>query len=127
MLFAEAHRSFMEASRLESNSAMTYWGQGFVLGPNINDARPDDERKLKYNEAISKAKEFAPLASPKEQALIEAFSARYNKDLTRGVTELNMAYMRAMAKVAKKYSKDSNILILYAASIMNTVPWNYWD
>ena len=32
---AEAHRSFMEASRLDSSSPMTYWGQAYVLGPNI--------------------------------------------------------------------------------------------
>jgi hypothetical protein len=37
---AEAHRSFMEASRLDPDAAMTYWGQAFTLGPNINDPIP---------------------------------------------------------------------------------------
>ena len=45
---AEAHRSFMEASRLDSNLAMAYWGQAYVLGPNINDPFPDEERKNKF-------------------------------------------------------------------------------
>ena len=49
---AEAHRSFMVATRLEPNVAMNYWGQAFALGPNINDPQPDDARKQKYNEAI---------------------------------------------------------------------------
>lgn len=124
---AEAHRSFMEASRLAPDEAMTYWGQAFALGPNINDTQPDNERKLKYNEAISKAKKLVSLASPKEQALIEALSERYSEDLTKDVAELNMEYMYAMAKVVKKYPEDANIQILYAASVMNTVPWNYWD
>ncbi len=124
---AEGHRSFMEAARLDNSSAMAYWGQAFALGPNINDPFPDDERKAKIHEAISKAKSFASDASKKEQALIEALSARYSEDLNKDIAELNMAYMHAMAKVANKYPEDANIQILYAASVMNTVPWNYWD
>jgi len=124
---AEAHRSFMEASRLDPNSAMTYWGQAFTLGPNINDPIPPEERKIKINEALTKAKQLASKASLKEQALIEALSARYSEDLTADITELNMSYMQAMIKVKKKFPEDANMQILYAASAMNTVPWNYWD
>ena len=124
---AEGHRSFMEAARLDPNAAMSYWGQAFALGPNINDPQPDDERKNKINEAMTKARSLASKSSAKEQALIEALSARYSEDLTKDVAELNMAYMNAMAKVVKKYPEDANIQILYAASVMNTVPWNYWD
>ena len=124
---AEGHRSFMEASRLDPNAPMTYWGQAFALGPNINDPLPDAERKNKINEAMAKARRLASNATPREQALIEALSVRYSEDLSKDVAELNMAYMKSMAKVAKKYPKDANIQILYAASVMNTVPWNYWD
>jgi len=124
---AESHRSFMEASRLDPNSAMTYWGQAYALGPNINDPQPDDERKLKYFEAVQKAKKLVSTATPKEQALIEALTFRYSDDLTKDIAELNMAYMKAMAKVAEKYPQDPDVLTLFAASVMNTVPWNYWD
>lgn len=124
---AEGHRSFMEASRLDPTAAMTYWGQAFALGPNINDPLPDDERKNKINEAMAKAKRSASKATPKEKALIDALSSRYSEDLTKDVAELNMAYMEAMAKVVEKFPEDANIQILYAASVMNTVPWNYWD
>ncbi|MEE9364966.1 MAG: hypothetical protein V3U92_20380 [Cellulophaga sp.] len=124
---AEAHRSFMEAERLDPSSAMVYWGQAFTLGPNINDQIPDDERKTKINEALSKAVKYASRATQKEQALIHALTARYNENLNDSIANLNMAYMHAMEKVVKKYPKDADILILYAASVMNTVPWNYWD
>ena len=124
---AEAHRSFMEASRLYPNAAMTFWGQAYVLGPNINDPMPDEDRKNKYNEAIAKAKSLIKNASPKEQALINALTHRYSTDLTKDVAELNMNYMKAMTDVVAKYPNDSDILTLYAASVMNTVPWNYWD
>jgi tetratricopeptide (TPR) repeat protein len=106
---------------------MAYWGQAYVLGPNINDPLPDDERKNKYNEAIEKAMKLANEATQKEQALIEALTHRYSKDLSKDVSVLNMAYSEAMAKVTTKYPEDADILTLYAASVMNTVPWNYWD
>ena len=124
---AEGHRSFMEASRLDPNSAMPYWGQAFALGPNINDPQPDDERKKKYNEAMANAKRLKSSATPKEQALIDALATRYSEDLTKDVAELNISYMKAMTKVVQKYPEDADIQILYAASVMNTVPWNYWD
>lgn len=124
---AEAHRSFMEAARLDSNMAMAYWGQAFTLGPNINDPLPPEERKIKINEAIAKAQQLASKVSKKEQAFIDALSARYSEDLTKDVEVLNMAYMHAMNNVLKKFPEDANVQILYAASVMNTVPWNYWD
>lgn len=124
---AEAHRSFMEASRLDPTSAMTFWGQAYTLGPNINDPLPPEDRKIKINEAMAKAKSLISSATPKEQALIQALTARYSEDLTKDVAELNMAYMIEMAKVLKKYPEDAEVQVLYAASVMNTVPWNYWD
>lgn len=124
---AEAHRSFMEASRLDPTSAMTYWGQAYALGPNINDGLPPDERKIKTNEALAKALSLASTATPKEQALINALTSRYSEDLTKDIAELNMAYMHAMAKVQGQFPNDADVQVLYAASVMNTVPWNYWD
>ncbi|MGB5821179.1 MAG: hypothetical protein WBG90_16965 [Saonia sp.] len=124
---AEAHRSFMEASRLDSKAAMTFWGQAYTLGPNINDTQPDEERKKKYNEALERAKSLASEATPKEQALIKALEARYSEDLTIDVTVLNTAYMHAMEKVVQQFPEDADVQILYAAAVMNTVPWNYWD
>ncbi|MGI9547819.1 MAG: tetratricopeptide repeat protein, partial [Flavobacteriaceae bacterium] len=124
---AEAHRSFMEASRLDPSAAMPYWGQAYSLGPNINDPLPDDERKTKYNEALARAKKLASGTSSKEQALIQALEFRYSEDFSEEVEDLNMAYMEAMTKVVKRFPEDADIQTLYAASVMNTVPWNYWD
>ncbi|TXG39341.1 tetratricopeptide repeat protein [Seonamhaeicola maritimus] len=123
---AEAHRAFMEASRLDPNLAMAYWGQAYVLGPNINDPFPDDERKAKCNEAIKKANNFLSNATTKERHLIQALSHRYSKDST-DVAILNSEYTEAMEKVVTKYPEDADIQTLYAASVMNTTPWNYWN
>ncbi|WP_396589699.1 hypothetical protein [Allomuricauda sp. R78024] len=124
---AEAHRSFMEASRLDPKSAMTFWGQAYALGPNINDPVPLDDRKIKTNEAMAKAKNLITSATPKEKALINALTSRYSEDLTKDIEELNTAYMNAMAEVLEEFPEDADVQILYAASVMNTVPWNYWD
>lgn len=124
---AEAHRSFLEAARLDPNAAMAYWGQAYALGPNINDQLPDDERKQKANEALDKAVALMASATPKEQALINALKARYSTDLTKDIKELNLAYMKAMEPLAAQFSADDHVQTLYAASVMNTVPWDYWQ
>ncbi len=124
---AEAHRAFMEAARLDPGSAMSYWGQAYTLGPNINDALPDDERKTKANEALKRATELVNDATPKEKALINALRSRYSDDLSADLATLNTSYMEVMKKVQNKFPGDADIQTLYAASVMNTMPWNYWD
>ncbi|CAM4233898.1 tetratricopeptide repeat protein [Zobellia roscoffensis] len=124
---AEAHRSFLEASRLDSKSAMAYWGQAYALGPNINDPLPDEQRKTKINEALVMANKLTPTANKKEQALIKALNARYSTDLDMDPDLLDLAYFKEMEKVVVQYPNDANILILFAQSAMNTTRWNYWD
>ena len=124
---AEAHRSFMEAARLDESMAMAHWGQAFTLGPNINDPLPDDERKEKAYQALQKAKELADKAGPKEQAMIAALSKRYSHDLAADIEELNKAYFNSMKELVSKYPEDADIQTLFAAAAMNTRPWNYWD
>jgi len=124
---AESHRSFMEASRLDPYSAMSFWGQAYALGPNINDSFPDDERKKKSYEAIQRAKTLISNVSPVERALIEALSFRYSKEMDAAIEDLNSTYMNEMAKVVDKFPHNPDVLTLYAAAVMNTVPWKYWD
>ncbi|NKI31876.1 tetratricopeptide repeat protein [Croceivirga thetidis] len=124
---AEAHRSFLEASRLDPSSPMTYWGQAYALGPNINDPIPDSKRRIKANEAALKALKHVSKADSKEKALIEALSVRYSADTTIDLNILDERYMEAMQKVVKKFPDDTDILTLFAASVMNTTRWNYWN
>ncbi|MBT8272970.1 MAG: hypothetical protein KJO77_04130, partial [Bacteroidia bacterium] len=124
---AEAHRSFMEASRLDPKSPMTYWAQAYALGPNINDAFPDDERKKSAYDALQKALKQMSNGSPKEQALIRALESRYSSDLNADLESLNLAYMKAMRTVVNNFPDDADVQTLFAAAVMNTMPWNYWD
>lgn len=138
---AEAHRSFVEASRQDENSAMAYWGQAYALGPNINDPLPDEQRKLAAFEALGQAFERKANASEKEIDLIHALSKRYgfSEDPAEKVSYsyragentnldlLNKEYSESMKELANKYPKDADILTMYAASVMDMMPWNYWD
>lgn len=138
---AEAHRSFAEAARQDENSAMAYWGQAYALGPNINDPFPDEQRKAAAFEAIREAFERKAYASEKEMDLMHALSKRYgfSEDPGKKISHsylagektdldlLNKAYSESMKELAGKYSQDADILTMYAASVMDLMPWNYWD
>lgn len=123
----EAHRSFMEAARIDPNAPMAYWGQAYALGPNINDPLPDEERRTKAQEAVAQAVKLMDKGTAKEKALIQALAKRYTDDLSTSIENLNTAYLSAMEAVAAQFPNDANILTLYAAAAMNTMPWAYWD
>jgi len=122
----EAHRSFKEASKLSESTAFTYWGQAYAIGPNINDPFIDDQRKQMAVENLTKAKELSDNASPLEKSLIDALMARYDLD-GDSITVNSTAYMEKMKTVAEKFPDNADVQTLYAAAIMNTMPWNYWN
>src|SRR5215471_126216 len=117
----EALRAFRKARTLDPNCAMCYWGEALVLGPNIN-APMDAASFAPALEAAGKAQALSGKASAKEGALIKALATRYTD---RGA--MDQAYADAMQKVAAGYPDDDQILVLYAESLMDTQPWDYWD
>lgn len=124
---AEAHRSFLEAARLDPENAMAYWGQAYALGPNINDPLPDQERKEAAWAALQQANQKINGLSPMEQALIRSLNSRYSEDWDTDPTILNENYLNQMEKVRAEFPENADALTLYAAAAMNTMPWNYWD
>lgn len=122
----EAARAFRIAQKLDPKCAMCYWGESLVLGPNIN--KPMDEKDIAPAVASNaKAMSLMSRASPHEQALIKALAARYSSDPNSDRETLNEAYADAMGKVAARYPNDQNIAVLYAESLMNLSPWDYWE
>jgi tetratricopeptide (TPR) repeat protein len=116
----EAVRAFRKARTLDPDCAMCYWGEALVLGPNIN-APMDAASFVPAVDAAGKARALSAKASAKERALIEALTARYTD---RGAVD--QAYADAMQKVAASYPADDQILVLYAESLMDLQPWDYW-
>lgn len=124
---AEAARSFHYASKLDTSSAMSYWGFAYVLGPNYNAGMEADNYERAHL-AIQKAMELSENGtSTKEKALIMALAKRYVKEPIEDRSSLDFAYSLAMKEVYEKFPKDANIATLYAESIMDLHPWDLWD
>jgi len=122
---SEALRSFKEAARLDPNNAMAYWGWALTLGPNLNLPMQADVVEQAY-QAIQRAVALKDNVSQKEQDFIDALAARYANDPMAPRQPLDQAYAEAMRGLAEKYPDDLDALTLYAASLMNLSPWNYW-
>ncbi|HMN45234.1 MAG TPA: hypothetical protein PKE27_11695 [Povalibacter sp.] len=121
---AEAGRAFAEAARLDPDCAMAFWGQALVLGPNINaPMAPEEEPK-----AQALAKQAAALkskASTTERDYIDALAVRYtgNPDDRRAADQ---AFAGAMRALHQKYPQDQDAATIYAESLMDLRPWDYW-
>ena len=123
---AEAQRAFRKAQRLDPQCAMCYWGEAYVLGPNIN--VPMDEKAVAPAfAAAQKARSLASRATPREQALIEAVVARYADDPKADRAKLDAAYAAAMGRAAERFKDDVDIAAIYAESLMDLSPWDYWE
>jgi len=121
----EAQRAFRMAQKLDPDCAMCFWGEALVLGPNINLPMQEDAMGPAYA-AAQKAKALAGKASPLEQSLIGALTARYGSDPKAARPPFDAAYAREMAKVAARYPDDDDIATLYAEAVMDLSPWDYW-
>jgi tetratricopeptide (TPR) repeat protein len=122
---AEAGRAFAEAARLDPSCAMAYWGQALVLGPNINALmNPEDEARAR--ELSQKAVSLKSGASARERAYIDALALRYTgKADDRKANDA--AFAKAMGDVAKQFAADLDAKTIYAESLMDLRPWNYWS
>jgi tetratricopeptide (TPR) repeat protein len=122
----EALRAFRHARRLDPECAMCYWGEAYVLGPNIN-APMDPEAVAPAARAVAQAQGLAADVQPKEKALIAALARRYSADPKADRAQLNRAYAQAMGEVAARFPDDPTIQSLYADALMNLLPWDYWE
>lgn len=121
----EGIRSFREAQRLDPTCAMCWWGEALAWGPNIN-LPMDSASGVAAYAAIQRALAVRDHASPRERALIDALATRYTKIPPSDRAHLDSAYSRAMAGVVRQYPDDLEAAVLYAESLMDLRPWNYW-
>jgi tetratricopeptide (TPR) repeat protein len=122
---AEAVRAFREAQRLDPDCAMCWWGEAMAWGPNIN-LPMDEAAGLAAYKAQQGALARREHANEREQAMIDALSARYAEQPPADRGHLDQAYADAMAALAARYPDDHEIAVLYAESLMDLRPWDYW-
>ncbi len=123
---AEAGRAFRTARQLDPNCAMCHWGEALVMGPNIN-APMFPEAAAPAHAAASRALALAGRTTPPEQALIRAVAKRYAADPPPNRAPLDKAYADAMAEAARSFPNNDTIQVLYAESLMDLAPWDYWE
>jgi tetratricopeptide (TPR) repeat protein len=122
----QAVRSFTEATRLDPDLALGYWGAALALGPNINlDVDPDREKQA--YERVHDAQQHLTHASAKERDLVFALANRYSIAPGADLKQLSVDYSKAMAALEKKYPADDDIAVLYAESLMDLRPWKFWS
>jgi tetratricopeptide (TPR) repeat protein len=121
----EAFRSFEEVTRLDSNCAMAYWGMAYVLGPNINLPMDVGVVHTAY-EAIQKAISLLDNETQREKDYVMALSERYSAEALEDRTPLDQAYSDAMRNLSAKYPEDLDAATMFAESIMDLHPWDYW-
>lgn len=119
----EALRAFRRAQEFDPNCAMCFWGEAYVLGPNLN--LPMDEKALPLARAAAAKAQDRAKVTPNEQVLAAAMRARYEGDSDRAT--LDRKYADAMVKVAETFPDDPDIATLTAESLMLLSPWDYWS
>ena len=121
----EAVRSFKRAAEIDPQLAMAFWGVALALGPNIN-MPVDAEHEQAAYEAVHKAMSLAAKASEAERAYIDALARRYSNDPKADLQKLSVDYKNAMSDVARRFPDDLDAATLYAESIMDLRPWQFW-
>jgi tetratricopeptide (TPR) repeat protein len=122
---AEAIRSFTRAAELDSTCAMCYWGIALAYGPHVN-APMDSASGVAAYAAAQKALALKSHVTAPERAYIEAVAQRYAAVPPTDRARLDTLYSRAMERVANTYANDLDAATLYAESLMDLRPWNYW-
>ncbi|KAG9942000.1 TPR domain protein, partial [Aureobasidium melanogenum] len=134
----EAIECFRRAVDEDADCALAYWGLAYASGPNYNkpweffDEHDFIATVKKADDAAVEARARGKIASPIEQALIQALQSRYPSDLSRKYDQSdfktwNQSYADAMRKVYLQFTDDLDIATLFADALMNVTPWGLWD
>jgi tetratricopeptide (TPR) repeat protein len=121
-----AERSFLKAAELDPECAMCWWGAALVVGPHVNAGMDPNDNADAWTR-LQRARALAPKASAREQAFIEALSARYAEQPPEDRRALDEAYATAMRELVRKRPDDLDAATLHAEALMDLQPWDYYD
>ena len=122
---AEAVRSFKEAARLDPTCGICWAGAALALGPNINAPMAPTAVAPAW-QAIQQAQALKDFENEAERAYIDTIATRYSEEGSDRAA-LDVVYAGAMAGLVAQYPDDLNARTLYAESLMDLMPWEYWQ
>jgi tetratricopeptide (TPR) repeat protein len=120
----EALRSFKEAVRQDTTFAMGYWGIAYVLGPNLNSTSNMGEVNEIRN-AVEKAVALSESEKTTawEKAVIKAIQVKFPQDTVLANAE---GFSSSMKQAHSTFPDNSFVATLYAESIINLHPWDFY-
>lgn len=121
----EAIRSFRSAAHLDPSCAMAHWGVAYAYGPHVNKPMDSNDTASAWS-ALQPAVANKSKVPAKEQAYITALEKRYQPAHKDDRLALDKAFANAMRDLAKQYPDDLDAQVIFAESLMNTMPWDYW-
>jgi tetratricopeptide (TPR) repeat protein len=121
----EAVRSFKRAAAIDSQAAMPLWGVAWALGPGIDRPR-DPQRDGVANEAIAKAGTLTRGGTDLERAYVDAMAKRFSADPKADPAALDAAYRDAMRDLVTRWPDDIDAALLYAESLLALHPSQEW-
>jgi tetratricopeptide (TPR) repeat protein len=121
----EAIRAFRSAAHFDPECSMAYWGVAYAFGPHVNKPMDPTDTAEAWA-ALQLALKARSKASPMEQAYITALERRYQPEHMENRLALDKTFADAMRGLAREYPDDLDAQVLFAESLMNTMPWDYW-
>lgn len=122
----EAIRSFREATRLDPECAMAWWGIAIANGPNINLPMMSDDQNAQAWEALTRARALRSKSTAVERALVDAAAKRYANPAPTDRSRLDRSYADAMRRVWRAFPRDADVGAWFAESMMDLRPWDLW-
>src|SRR5262245_32518840 len=125
----EAIKCFRKALEHDPECAMAHWGISYASGPNYNlpwvryDPHGRQVALSASYDAMQAALAHAGKATPVEQAMIKALTARYpQREAIEDMSPWDKAYTREMRKIFDAFPDDLEVRAVYAEAIMNEPP-----
>jgi len=122
----EAIRSFQEAAARDPRSAMPWWGIAHANGMHLNATEVTEAQWEAGHAAAQRALSLLDDETPLERALVEAVAKRTAWPVPAAQRPYDEAYAEAMHEVYEAFPNQPDVAALYAESLMNLQPWDYW-
>ena len=126
----EAIAAFQKVTVIDPDCPMGWWGIAYSGGIDVNNAAvsPEEERQAAAaaQKALALIGEVTEPAATVEQGLIYAAAARSVAPLPEDRSSLDEEYARRMGVLWQSFPEDADVGALYAESLMNLQPWDYW-
>ncbi len=122
----EAIRSFTEAAARDPEAAMPWWGIAYSYGMHINNPEMTEAQWKASHEAVQRALALLDDETELERALVQAVAARTAWPAPEEQRPYDEAFAQAMEELYGRYGDHPDVAVLFAESLMNLQPWDYW-